>query len=369
MQFDPYQALYIHIPFCKKRCNYCDFTTEALPCDDAVFEEYVDSLILAIKRASKQNLLGSIKTVYIGGGTPSYIGNKQLSRLLYALSLFMHLTPEAECTLEANPESLTEAMVKDLFALGVTRISLGVQSFDNKILSVLGRVHSAEKAKEALCLAKKRFDNISVDIMCGIPGQSDESFLTSLKTALDLGAKHLSVYPLTIEANTPFSYALESQALDFDEDRGADMMHLASQFLSEQGMYRYEVANYAYPGYESKHNSAYWSAKSYLGLGKGAVSMKQNKTTRIREQDGVIIETLDARQRISEDLMLAMRMTRGVSFDLLQRACETLPLAQGVFDQLVKDGFVKKTQDAFCPTEKGWMFGNVMYGRILDLAP
>lgn len=369
MQFDPYQALYIHIPFCKKRCNYCDFITEALPQNDAVFEQYIDDLILEIRRASKQDLLGSIQTVYIGGGTPSYIGNKQLSRLLYALSLFMHLTPEVECSLEANPESLTEAMVKDLFALGVTRISLGVQSFDDDVLSTLGRIHDGKKAKEALYVAATRFENISVDMMCGIPNQSDESFLKSLQTALDLGAKHISVYPLTIEADTPFAYALESKALDFDEDRGADMMHLASQFLSERGMHRYEVANYAYPGYESRHNSAYWSAKPYLGLGRGAVSMKQNQTTRIREQDGRILEVLDSKQRIAEDLMLAMRMTRGVSFKALHRASKTLPLAQNVFDELLKDGFVKKSETGFYPTEKGWMFGNVMYGRILDLAP
>lgn len=369
MQFDPYEALYIHIPFCKKRCNYCDFITEAVPSDNGLFEHYIDEVILKIRAASKEGLLGSIQTVYIGGGTPSYIGNKQLSRLVYALSLFMHLTPEVECSLEANPDSLTEAMVKDLFALGVTRISLGVQSFDDEILSRLGRVHTSNKAKEAIAVAKTRFENISVDLMCGIPGQTDESFVASLQTALDLGVTHISVYPLTIEEGTAFSRAEQANVLGFDEDRGADMMNLASEVLSVHGMYRYEVANYAYAGYESKHNSAYWSGKPYLGLGRGAVSMKQNENVRIREQDGNVVETLDRKQRVAEDLMLAMRMTKGVSYESLKRAREVLPRAQEVFDQLVQDGFVKDSGRAFCPTERGWLFGNVLYGRIIDLAP
>lgn len=133
-----YEALYIHIPFCKSKCAYCDFASEAISADDPRIEAYIDELILSIRAASRADLLGDLKTVYIGGGTPTHIGNKQLSRLLYALSLSMHLTPEVECTLEVNPESLTEAMVKDLFALGVTRLSFGVQSFDDAVLQRLG---------------------------------------------------------------------------------------------------------------------------------------------------------------------------------------------------------------------------------------
>lgn len=144
----PYEALYIHIPFCKSKCAYCDFASEAISADDPRIEAYIDELILSIRATSRADLLGDLKTVYIGGGTPTHIGNKQLSRLLYALSLSMHLTPEVECTLEVNPESLTEAMVKDLFALGVTRLSFGVQSFDDAVLATLGRAHDAEQARK-----------------------------------------------------------------------------------------------------------------------------------------------------------------------------------------------------------------------------
>ena len=145
--YDPYKALYLHIPFCRHRCSYCDFATRAVEKDDPAIACYIDDMILDIRRASREEKLGSIETVYIGGGTPSHIGMANLSALLYALSTSMHLTPEVECTMEANPESLTEPMVKDLWALGVNRLSLGVQSFDDGMLKTLGRVHDAEGAK------------------------------------------------------------------------------------------------------------------------------------------------------------------------------------------------------------------------------
>ena len=198
----PYEALYIHIPFCKSKCAYCDFASEAISADDPRIEAYIDELILSIRAASRADLLGDLKTVYIGGGTPTHIGNKQLSRLLYALSLSMHLTPEVECTLEVNPESLTEAMVKDLFALGVTRLSFGVQSFDDAVLATLGRAHDAEQARKAIERAQLRFENFSLDLMCGIPGQSIDSFRSSVEEALSLGVAHVSIYPLTIEEGT-----------------------------------------------------------------------------------------------------------------------------------------------------------------------
>ena len=134
MAYDPYKALYLHIPFCVRRCGYCDFTTSAVERDSPAIDEYVESLVMDIRRASREGKLGAIETVYLGGGTPSYIGMRRLSMLLYALSMSMHLEPEVECTMEANPESLTERMVRDIWALGVNRLSIGVQSFDDGLL-------------------------------------------------------------------------------------------------------------------------------------------------------------------------------------------------------------------------------------------
>ena len=168
MAYDPYKALYLHIPFCVKRCGYCDFATSAVERDSPIIDEYVESLVMDIRRASREGKLGAIETVYLGGGTPSYIGMRRLSMLLYALSMSMHLEPEVECTMEANPESLTAPMVRDIWALGVNRLSLGVQSFDDEVLRILGRAHDAEAARAAVRAAQERFENVSVDLMCGI---------------------------------------------------------------------------------------------------------------------------------------------------------------------------------------------------------
>lgn len=369
---EPYRALYIHIPFCKSKCTYCDFASEAIDKDDERIEAYIDDLILQIRQASRADLLGSLETVYIGGGTPTYIGNKQLSRLLYALSLSMHLTPEVECTLEVNPESLTEAMVKDLFALGVTRLSIGVQSFNDKLLATLGRAHDAQTAKEAIQCAKVRFENISIDLMCGLPNQSMEVFLDSLKTALDLGVSHISIYPLTIEEGTPLSHLMERSVFPETEeelsDKAAEMMLEAQRFLEEQGYHRYEVASYALGGYECKHNKAYWTGKPYLGIGSAAVTMKQNDQMRMRVCEGEVQETLDICEARIEDLMLGMRMSRGVSHDQVEMVEASTPGTLATFQELEANDYVFEEQARFKPTQKGWLWGNVLYGTILDLA-
>lgn len=370
---EPYRALYIHLPFCKSKCAYCDFASSAVPSDDPRIEAYLDDLILQIRAASRAELLGRIETVYIGGGTPTHIGNKQLSRLLYALSLSMHLTPEVECSLEANPESLTEAIVKDLFALGVTRLSIGVQSFDDAILHTLGRAHSSADARRAIETAHIRFDNVSVDLMCGLPGQTQESFISSLEEAVALGVNHTSVYPLTIESGTRLRDLMDTSTFveteDELSDKAAEMMLDAQDLLNRQGFHRYEVASYAREGYECRHNKAYWSGIPYLGIGDAAVTMKQNAAERIRVCDGAIQERLGRDQKEIEDLMLGMRMSRGVAKNKVAATDAHIPGTLAVFRALVADGYVNEDQNRFTPTEKGWLWGNVLYGRILELAP
>lgn len=369
MAWEPYRALYIHVPFCKRRCAYCDFSTEAAPADDVRLDAYVEDMVRTIRRASKDGLLGSIETVYFGGGTPTHLGNARLSALLYTLSVSMHLTPEVECTVEANPESLTPAMVKDLYALGATRLSLGVQSFDDEMLALLGRIHTAAEAREAIERARARFDNVSIDLMCGLPGQTSESFARDLDIALSLGVRHVSVYPLTVEEGTPFDVLYEQGRLDYDPDAGASFMRQAASRLSKAGMRRYEVASYAYPGYESRHNTAYWTGVPYLGLGAGAVGMRQDGVSRERFEGDAVVESLDAFQMCAEDLMLGMRMSEGIPDEQVNEAALLLPDAHETFAALERDGYVTHRLGRWAPTEQGWLFGNRLYGRILDLAP
>ena len=356
MPHDPYKALYLHLPFCVKRCAYCDFATAAVPAGAPEIEAYVEDLSLQIRRKAKEGELGAVETVYLGGGTPSHVGLAGLSMLLYTLSLSMHLTDEVECTMEANPESLTERMVRDIWALGVNRLSIGVQSFDDDVLRTLGRAHSSDDARRAIEAARTRFENVSVDLMCGIPGQSAEGFEASVREAVRLGATHVSVYPLTIELEEP------------DDDVEAAHMQIAARVLDSEGFERYEVASYARPGFACRHNIAYWTGVPYLGLGRSAATMTQNAQRRMRVKDGQVTDDLDPRQMAAENLMLGMRMTAGVSDEHAARAAELLPEATTVLADLERQGLVEHEGGRWRPTERGWLCGNELYGALFDLA-
>ncbi len=367
---DPYRALYLHLPFCVRRCAYCDFATSATAAESPEIDAYVEDLCLQIRRAAKRGDLADIRTVYLGGGTPSHVGQARLSMLLYTLSLSMRLEPDVECSMEANPESLTAPMVKDIWALGVNRLSLGVQSFDDAVLSILGRAHDAAGAARAVEVAHERFENVSVDLMCGIPGQSRDSFAASVKRAIELGVSHVSVYPLTIEPHTPFDrMVLSGEMPEPDDDVEADQMRLAADLLAAAGFVRYEVASYARPGFECAHNKAYWTGVPYLGLGKSAATMTQDASRRMRMQDGQVTDDLNAAQMVAEDLMLGMRMSVGISDEALARAAALLPAAPATFEALVDKGLVVHSECRWRPTERGWLCGNELYGDIFDLAP
>lgn len=369
MPHDPYKALYIHIPFCKQRCAYCDFHTKAAKQDSRAVASYTEWLVGEIRRLAREGELGSIETVYIGGGTPTHLGSKHLSSLLYALGTSMRLTPDVECTVEANPESLDERLVRDLWALGANRLSLGVQSFDDELLGRLGRVHTAEAAREAVRAAQTRFDNVSVDLMCGLPGQTLEQFDASVRDAIELGVKHVSIYPLTIEPKTKFEKLLRRDKLELpDDDVVADMMELSERRLTEAGLGRYEVASYAYPGYESRHNISYWTAKPYLGVGDSAVTMTQNSERRMRVQDGRVIDDLDPRAMAAEDLMLAMRMTAGIDEERAEDFRGRLPGFDAKMEKLADLGLVEGQTGGWRPTERGWLLGNELFEELLDLA-
>ena len=367
---DPYRALYVHLPFCVKRCAYFDFATSAMPSDDPRIDKYVEDICLQIRRKAREGELGAIETVYLGGGTPSHVGMARLSMLLYTLSLSMRLEPDVECSMEANPESLTPAMVRDIWALGVNRLSIGVQSFDDSVLAILGRAHDAAAAKKAVENAHERFENVSVDLMCGIPGQTLASFEASVATAIELGVTHVSIYPLTIEPHTPFdAMVLAGKLEEPDDDVEAEHMQAAERLLTEAGFERYEVASYAKPGFACKHNIAYWTGVPYLGIGRSAASMTQNSERRMRVQDGQVTDDLNRNEMFAEDLMLGMRMSRGVSDGLVAKASNVLPETLPTLETLKNQGLVEHENGRWRPTERGWLCGNELYGALFDLAP
>lgn len=365
---DPYKALYLHIPFCKQRCDYCDFTTNAVLPDDPIVKNYVENLILQIRRAAKKGDLAELETVYLGGGTPSYLGQKHLTEILYMLGLSVNLTDDMEVSMEANPDSVSAPLIKDIWALGVNRLSIGVQTFDRDLLQIIGRVHSSEQARRAIELAHERFDNVSVDLMCGIPYQTMDAFLHDLECALDAGVAHLSIYPLTVEPGTPLAKSIRRKKLpDVDEDLQADMMQAAARFLAERGFSRYEVASYAKPGYECRHNISYWTGVPYLGLGHSAVTMMQDASRRVRLRDDCLEEDLNLAQMTAEDLILGMRLSQGISDEHAQRAQIVLEGVFNTLEHLAGQGLIVHSDGRWRPTERGWLFGNVVYGSLFEL--
>ncbi|MDR2673094.1 MAG: radical SAM family heme chaperone HemW [Coriobacteriales bacterium] len=393
----PPQALYFHIPFCAQRCRYCDFLTEVVSLDDPRLDNYLYSLIGTIRNASSLGSLSSIETIYVGGGTPSYFGHGRLVELAYTLSLFMDFSKLREFTVEANPDSFSLTLARDLYALGVNRISLGVQSFNDAELSALGRVHDVATAVRAIEAAQSRFENVSLDLICGIPGQTPASWLDSVSKAIDLGVKHISVYALQLEPNTVLTADVVAGRVELaDEDTQATMLSLAAEHLEQAGFERYETASYAQAGFECRHNIAYWTGVPYLGLGRGAASMlsfydgRRLRSTDLDQTDSILAviqsvvlgkpldevlcrktqsgELLTKEQALVEDLMLGMRLSRGLSKDCLATATKMVPGVAATFAELVDLDLVRDKGTSLVPTQKGWLLGNELFSRIWALA-
>ena len=400
-------ALYLHIPFCAQKCFYCDFSSWSTRQDDNRMKNYVNALKHQLDEAAQLELLAATKTVYMGGGTPSLLG-QDAADLAQNVSA---LTQPSEFSMEANPDSLSDGLLANLSKGGVTRISLGVQSFNDNELKRLGRIHSADLAYDRVLAAKEHGYDVSVDLMCAIPEQTESSWEYSLSKFISLGVDHVSVYPLTIEDGT----ALAKQTQDKDTpwnayDVQADRMQAASKTLQAAGFVRYEVASYARNQKSCKHNKMYWTGESYLGLGTSAASMltaheydmlaEQSTSLPPRPQDAARarlvvldsprkiaegaslfstefdVEFLTHKEAVAEDLMLHARLMEPISPALLVESELVFGASrlQDVLDSCVHDGLldcvyadVLNGAKTYRPTEKGWLLGNELYGRLWDL--
>lgn len=484
-----YRALYLHIPFCRAKCLYCDFDSRALTgcaLEEAI-DAYCEGLSAQVDAYGNAGELSEVETVYVGGGTPSLLGGRLVGLVDYVRA---YCEP-VELTCEANPESFTLDLAQALRAAGVTRISLGVQSLNASELKAIGRIHSAEQAMLAVAQAKAAGFSTSCDVMCGLPGQTLDTFAETLRSLVTLNPDHVSVYPLQLEEGTPLARMEEAGEMEVpDEDFQAQCMDLAAEVLEEAGYERYEVASYAKPGHRCRHNIAYWTGKPYLGLGRSAASMldvckgecgearfiacpdvqkgegsrmrgeplspkEENLLSRsdarrgeslsscpderneeglsarekglsLREEglsareeglsareegllskgkalppidanlsmDGLSsvrvssdvarirfkqlddaggqfeTEELSAREATAEDLMLACRMTDGISADLLARAARVIPDDELSFacQQAVEKGLAVWDGGALRPTHLGWLEGNELFGIFWNLA-
>lgn len=334
--------LYIHIPFCVKKCNYCDFLSfgtedERLsdtPCHPTrqlpVPEVYVDRLCREIRWYGQKEEFSHrpVISVFFGGGTPSLLSEAQIFRLMAELRDNFLIRRDAEVTMEANPGTLTPGKLKQMRFCGINRLSLGLQSTVERELKALGRIHSYGAFLQSFKWAREAgFKNINVDLMTALPEQTMSSYLKSLEQAAALKPEHISAYSLIIEPGTPFE-AMEARgelALP-DEDEEREMYHLTRKFLSEMGYERYEISNYARPGYECRHNIGYWRGRDYLGLGLGASSLidgrRFSNRTEIKDYLALTmgsddwyetVETLTPAAKMEEFMFLGLRLVRGVS--------------------------------------------------------
>jgi oxygen-independent coproporphyrinogen III oxidase len=378
--------LYVHVPFCSSKCSYCDFGSVANAAPEDVFAVFA-GMEAEVRRWAFSALPGVVDTVYVGGGTPS-LHAAPVGRLLEHVARDLPLRKGAEITAEANPDSLSAAALEALVGGGVNRISVGVQALDDPVLRLLGRRHDARTACKALALVRDAGVELSVDLICGVPGQTMASWVESLEEVIEVGARHVSVYPLALEEGTPLAAAVNTGLVpDVDPDLAADMMLAAERRLGLAGIARYEVANYAAPGHESRHNTAYWTGRSYIGIGPGAHGMLEpdvartvgllveagqtaSEVARVRYAssrelaswlacDPGEVELLSADEMAREDVMLGMRLTRGVG----DARVVVAGLAE-VLRALEADGLVELDAGRWRATERGWLLGNEVFGRI-----
>lgn len=405
------EALYLHIPFCKSKCLYCDFdSVAACGVEDPRAEQnrYLARLLDRLDAFGKTGLLDEVRTVYIGGGTPSLLGE----HLVELARSVMRWCEPMEFTCEANPESFSSSLAWELARAGVTRVSLGVQSLQDAELRAVGRIHTAEQALNAIRCAQAAGLDVSCDLMCGLPLQTKDSWAVSVRSLIAAGPCHVSIYPLTVEERTPLASIVdEGKIILPDEDEQADEMELARSLLATAGYAPYEVASYALPGHPCVHNIAYWTGVEYLGIGRSAASMIAPTTFRlasalfpevkvspdaarirlVQTDDPAAsfdVEELSAREAMAEDLMLACRMTRGISRDLLLKAFAlfgeevvtdacTRVVELGLATWITSDGEntleasnggSEQLCGALVPTQRGWLEGNELFGLFWNLA-
>ena len=397
--------LYIHIPFCMKKCAYCDFLSGPAPRE--TIDRYVTALVAEIRQYQKLAENYRVTTIFFGGGTPSILSGGQMKEIFAALRDVFEIQADAEITMEANPGTVTEENLLAYRACGINRISFGLQSVDDKELKLLGRVHTMRQFEESYDLARKTgFQNINVDLISAIPGQTVESWEHTLDTVIRMNPEHISAYSLIIEEGTPFyeiygenakeeqdsrcekCLADDGKQMDIgknfpklpDEEAERRMYELTAEKLEAAGYLQYEVSNYAKPGYACRHNKGYWQRVEYLGIGTGAASLIENeryqhisdtdlyirangKLDRIEEEK----ETLDWNAQVEETMFLGLRMKEGINKQKFRERYhrEIQEVYGEVLGKLKEEGLLREEEERICLTKRGNDLSNYVLAQFL----
>ncbi len=384
---------YVHIPFCRRRCLYCAFHSEALG-SGPVPDGFIDTLVREISFwGERKELLEDldqalqkepVTSIFFGGGTPSLLAPADIALLLQTIAKYFPVAADAEISMEANPDSLSsKEMVRDLARCGIARISLGVQSMDDRELAMLGRLHNADQVCRA-CEAVHAADigSLNLDLMWGLPGQTEKSWDSTLKKALRQAPDHISAYSLTLEKGTPLCSLVEQKRLSLPDENLQEDIYLGGRaLLEEAGLLQYEISNYAKPGHECRHNLGYWHQKPYLGVGPSAVSTIGNKRFTAPADHTVwekavcegrlpyLSETLFHAERIQELLMLRLRTAKGLPFSCYEEICgrsfqkDFAVLLRG----LEKAGYMQADAGHAALTGKGMLVSNDIMARFFAI--
>jgi oxygen-independent coproporphyrinogen-3 oxidase len=367
-------GIYIHVPFCKSKCHYCNFYSIKL--SEKSINCFVERIIEEIKQRAVS--LPRISSVYFGGGTPSLLSGSQIRKIINAIEEVYDISNNAEITLEANPESVSLDKVFEWKDSGVNRVSLGIQSFSDEELKMLGRVHTSEDIYKAIgSIQEAGIANISGDLICGLPGQSMEEWQNNLVIIKSLNLPHISIYPLQIEEGTMFHKTLVESALEEIEDKMINMMQESRKFLKENGYSHYEIANYAKDGYESKHNMIYWQYKPYIGYGPSAASFInrarfQNVSDFSEWADSFIceedLESRDMSVQMAEYCFLSLRLLEiGLDKDKFSKEFGvSLDDIHGeLLEKLISYGWIIKGKNKYVLSEELIYYANQVFMEFL----
>ena len=372
-------GIYIHVPFCRSKCQYCDFYSLATN-DTHLMHSYMTAICAHIKEAGALAPQYLVDTIYFGGGTPTFFGAAGMATILTAIRKSFDVSSEAEITFEANPDSVSDPLLRRLRNEGFNRVSLGIQCDNDEILRKIGRVHNYQQAVNAVKrIRKKGFRNLSVDLMYGLPGQTLDQWVATLENVLKLAPEHISCYGLKVEEGTPL-YEIQDACNLADDDMQADMYLTAIQILRDHGYRQYEISNFSRKGRVSRHNLKYWTGSEYLGFGPNASSdFGGRRFTIIADLQGYIdgiknggqvlqdVQEVAPRERAGEYLMMRLRTTSGVD----PRAYEQnylLPFAplEPAFIRCRENGLAEKTFDGrWRLTPKGFLVSNSIISDLL----
>ncbi|HHV97941.1 MAG TPA: oxygen-independent coproporphyrinogen III oxidase [Clostridiaceae bacterium] len=375
-------GLYIHIPFCKSKCYYCDFNSYASKND--IIPEYCEALEKEIEYYD--NIVNKnkyrVKSIYIGGGTPSYLPSEYITKVLKKCRKVFDVEENAEITIEANPGTLSQEKLVEYKDSGINRLSIGLQAWQDRLLVELGRVHTCEEFVENLLAAKKvGFNNINVDLIFGLPGQSLKDWFETLDNVTKMRITHLSCYSLKVEEGTALDKKIRNGEVEYpDEDIDREMYHSTIATLKNKGFIHYEISNFSKPGFESRHNLIYWNLEPYIGIGAGAHSyfertrynneevperyISQISNGRIPKKN---IEVLALQDNISEYMILGLRLTKGIRIDEFNQKFEKdlFDLYGKKIENLIKRGLISIQNGYLKLTDIGLDLANQVFVEFI----